>query len=107
MHQTAHCIWTRLNLLASGAGFEGVFLNKASNVSEGCATFVRKSRYSIVQSFNVAMKQLLSLPLPDSLKMFSPMLENSPDLIEALDSIGTVAQISALLPVDESQGRGS
>lgn len=67
---------------------------------EGEAIFVRNSRFQIVSTKDILMKEILQLPLPDSLQVFAPMLEASPDLMQALDNVGTVAQIAMLRPVD-------
>ncbi|GMH35852.1 hypothetical protein BSKO_03720 [Bryopsis sp. KO-2023] len=85
-------------------GFQGVYTNKAGSVKEGSAMFVRASRYEIAFKEDVVMKELFELPLQDSLKFFSPMLENSADLREALENIGTISQLVVLKPVDSTKG---
>lgn len=86
------------------SGFTGVYTNKASSVREGEAIFVRNSRFKIVSTKDIVMKESLRLPLPDALQMFSPMLEASPDLVQALENVGTVAQIAMLQPVNSALG---
>ena len=86
-------------------GIRGVFTSKAGRVKEGSATFWREDRFRLVDREEMELrtyfpkdaskKAIDSAPLGPALR---PMLESSPALCEALQKVGTVAQLTLLAP---------
>ena len=86
-------------------GLDGVYTNKAGRVKEGSATFWRRDRFDIIDRQELEMRNLFpksfsredidSAPLGPALR---PMLESSPNLCDALQRVGTVAQMTMLVP---------
>ena len=86
-------------------GMEGVYTNKAGRVKEGSATFWRAERFRMVDSDEMEMrkyfpkdaskKSIDAAPLGPELR---PMFESSPALCEALQKVGTIAQLTLLAP---------
>ena len=86
-------------------GIHGVFTGKAGRVKEGSATFWRADRFRLVDRDEMELrayfpkdaskKAIDNAPLGPALR---PMLRSSPALCEALQKVGTVAQITLLAP---------
>jgi 2',5'-phosphodiesterase len=86
-------------------GMDGIFTNKAGRVKEGSATFWRRDRFHRLDSDAMEMrkyfpkdsskKEINMAPLGPPLR---PMLESSPMLCEALQKVGTIAQLTLLVP---------
>ncbi len=86
-------------------GIHGVFTSKAGRVKEGSATFWRGDRFRLVDRDEMelrayfpkdASKKAIDIaPMGPALR---PMLESSPALCEALQKVGTVAQLTLLAP---------
>lgn len=82
------------------AGYEGVYTNKVGRVAEGCATFWLASRYQAAARLDLSMKKLFknvsSSGSPHA--RFLPLLAASPQLVTALQRVGTIAQLVVLIP---------
>ena len=86
-------------------GIHGVFTSKAGRVKEGSATFWRADRFRLVDREEMELRAYFpkdaskraidSAPLGPALR---PMLQSSPALCEALQKVGTVAQLTLLAP---------
>lgn len=85
--------------------FDGVYTNKAGRVNEGSATFWRKDRFKMISMEEMEMRkyfprnssteEINKAPLGPKLR---PMFRSSPKLCEALQKVGTVAQLILLAP---------
>jgi 2',5'-phosphodiesterase len=85
------------------AGFEGAYLNKAGKVAEGAAVFWRRDRFALAARRDVVMKELFPAAAGGAAKYaapLAPLLDASPALREALQRVGTVAQLLLLAPTD-------
>lgn len=86
-------------------GYDGVYTNKAGRVNEGSAIFWRKDRFDMVAMEEMEMRkyfpknsseeEINKSPHGSELK---PMFESSPHLCEALQKVGTIAQLLLLSP---------
>jgi 2',5'-phosphodiesterase len=83
------------------AGFEGAYLNKAGKVAEGAAAFWRRDRFALAARRDVVMRELFPAAAGGAAKYaapLAPLLDASPALREALQRVGTVAQLLLLAP---------
>eukprot|EP00191_Tetraselmis_sp_GSL018_P015737 CAMPEP_0177586746 /NCGR_PEP_ID=MMETSP0419_2-20121207/5243_1 /TAXON_ID=582737 /ORGANISM="Tetraselmis sp., Strain GSL018" /LENGTH=772 /DNA_ID=CAMNT_0019076671 /DNA_START=285 /DNA_END=2601 /DNA_ORIENTATION=+ len=87
-------------------GFEGIFTKKAGKVEEGCAAFVRRSRFKIEARKDIAMRDLFRAPFEGAAAEFAPLIEASPKLAKALQKVGTIGQIAVLVPTADFPGQG-
>ena len=86
-------------------GMCGVYTNKAGKVKEGSATFWREDRFRVVDTDDMEMRRYFpkdaskasidAAPLGPALRL---MFESSPALCEALQKVGTIAQLTLLVP---------
>ena len=86
-------------------GLNGVYTNKAGRVNEGSAVFWRNDRFDMVAMEEMEMRkyfpknsseeEINNAPLGRELR---PLLESSPHLCEALQKVGTIAQLILLSP---------
>lgn len=88
------------------AGYDGVYTNKVGKVAEGCATFWQTSRFRAAARRDLSMRELFAAAaVPGSLHArFLPLLDSSPDLVTALQRVGTIAQMVVLVPTDAAGG---
>ncbi|WIA16733.1 hypothetical protein OEZ85_013387 [Tetradesmus obliquus] len=80
------------------AGWAGHFTNKQGRVREGSALFWRTDKWACAAVQDVKLRDVFKLPLAQRHAQFTPMLQRSPDLAEALQKVTTIAQMVLLLP---------
>jgi len=83
-------------------GYEGCYTNKQGKVREGSAMFWRTSRFRALAKKDVLLRDVFAPPLGDLHQQFSPLLDNSPNLVDALQKVTTIAQMVLLLPADST-----
>jgi hypothetical protein len=134
--------------VATSAGFDGVYVNKAGKTAEGSATFWRCSRFICTAQEDINFRQLFAAILEppqeaavlrnSSSKSSSmarvssrgsssssasgqlssglsegavaailPLLQASPQLVDSLQRVGTVAQLTLLQPAVRDASSGS
>ena len=107
------------------SGYDGVYTNKVGKVAEGCATFWRRSRYTVAARRDLNLRQIfaaaassdadaaesgsiltdLAGPTPSAQAgpvgrhaRFAPLLRALPNLAKTLQQVGTIAQVLVLVP---------
>jgi len=94
-------------------GFKGIYTNKAGRVNEGSAMFWKGDRFEMVAIEEMEMRKYFPkdssaneidrAPLGPHLR---PLFESSPNLCEALQKVGTIAQLVLLKPTGPSTSWG-
>eukprot|EP00210_Caulerpa_lentillifera_P006924 g6620.t2 len=85
---------TYLKIHMKHNGFDGVFNQKSITTREGSATFVRRSRFTIVAHHALVLNKVLDSKLPTYLEPFQEMINSSENMRNALKAVGTIAQIT-------------
>lgn len=94
-------------------GFQSIYTNKAGRVNEGSAMFWKRDRFDMVAMEEMEMrryfpkdssaKEIDRAPLGRHLR---PLFESSPHLCDALQKVGTIAQLVLLKPTGPSSSWG-
>ena len=78
-------------------GYQGSYANKCTGVNEGCATFIRSSKFSLIQSIDIPLKEIIRND--DSLK---GLFRNRSELLDFIcGKLGMIAQVCVCTPVDD------
>lgn len=95
-------------------GFDALYTNKAGRVNEGSSIFWRREKYQRIAQHELEMKKLFPIECDkDSIHQaalgpeLEPLLLSSPNLCEALQRVGTIAQMVILAPTGDPETWGT